>query len=75
MVSNGKEAVKYWYDNNYFSENESELPVDVRVQAAWSRMFNEPDIDTKDIGYNAHNLALKYNIPPSAFDAVFFGYS
>ena len=74
-VDNGKEALKYWYDNNYFSEKESELPVDVRVQSAWSKMLNESNLDTKEIGIRAHNLALKYNIAPSAFDAVFFGYS
>ena len=74
-VDNGKEALKYWYDNNYFSEKESELPVDVRVQSVWPKMFNESNLDTKEIGIRAHNLALKYNIPPSAFDAIFFGYN
>ena len=74
-VDNGKEALKYWYDNNYFSEKESELPIDVRVQSVWPKMFNEPNLDTKEIGMRAHNLALKYNIAPSAFDAIFFGYT
>lgn len=74
-VCNGKEALKYWYDNEYFPENECELPVDVRVQQAWVRMFNKPGASTKDVAYSAHNLACRYDISPSAFDAIFFGYS
>ena len=69
----GKEALKYRYDESYFSENESELPVDIRVQAAWMKIFSEQNLDTATIAQKAHHLALKYNIAPSAFDAVFFG--
>lgn len=74
LTIKGKEAINYWYDNNYFSEMESELPVDARVQNAWIKIFNKSSLSTVDIGYSAHLLAEKYNIPPSSFDAIFFSF-
>lgn len=75
-VSNKKDgttALEYWYDSEYFSENESEIPVDVRVKEAWPRLWGFREQNEKTVGNSIHKIANDYKIPPSTFDIIFFG--
>lgn len=69
----GKKAIDYWYDQYYFNENESELPVDKRIKDWWPRLWGKGELSEKSVGYKAHEIAKRYKIPPSTFDAIFFG--
>lgn len=73
-VPDGAKAVQYWYYESYFSPLESQLPVDVRVQTLWPKIFNQPADNTRGVAECASTVALRYNIAPSTFDAIFFGY-
>lgn len=70
---NGAIALEYWYNSNFFRENESELPVDLRIKDAWPKLWGFSEQNEKTIGYNAHQIAEKYKIPSSIFDVIFFG--
>jgi len=69
----GIKALDYWYDSKYFSEKESEIPVDVRVKDAWPKLWGFEEQNEKTVGYNIHKIANDYKIPPSTFDVIFFG--
>jgi len=69
----GLEALNYWYKDDYFDENESELPVDIRIREKWTKLWNQMGMTEKDVAINANKIANKYGIPPSTFDVIFFG--
>lgn len=70
---NGMKALNYWYDKDYFNKNESELPVDIRIKERLPRLWGLGELSEKDVSYKAHEIAKNYKIPPSTFDAIFFG--
>ena len=71
-IESGQKAFDLWYDDDYFSNFESELPVDKRVLDIWKQLWGVPDFNQKDVALNAHGKAVELNMPPSAFDALFF---
>ncbi len=76
---NWKDALCYWYDNNYFDEKEIELPVDNRVMDAWNNIIGRlcPQYKGKTpqkIAQVARGVARKYGVPPSVFDVLFWIY-
>jgi hypothetical protein len=48
----GLEALNYWYKKDYFNENESELPVDIRIRERWPKLWNQRGMTEKDVAYN-----------------------
>lgn len=69
----GTTALDYWYNSEYFSEKESEIPVDVRVKEAWPKLWGFEEQNEKTVGKNIHRIANIYKIPSSTFDVIFFG--
>ena len=73
-VPGGAVALEQWYNAEYFSPLESQLPVDSRIQRLWPEVFRQRGGSLRDVAEQASRLAKEHNLAPSTFDAVFFGY-
>ena len=69
----GERAAALWYDDNYFPETESQLPVDQRVGKAFRRLFPGNGNTGTAIMQSALGFARQARMAPSAFDVLFFG--
>jgi len=70
---NGLEALSSWYKKDCFDDNESELPVDIRIREKWPKLWNIASMTEKEVAITAHRIAGTYKIPSSTFDVIFFG--
>ena len=73
-VPRGEEALCHWYDDSWFPEVESELPVDGRLAGQMSRLFGKRLSCPHSIGLFVHDMARRTRtpFPPSALDVLFF---
>ena len=77
-VDGGKQAIAYWFNDQYFNSLECELPVDIWVRTNWNKMTNRLNLpsfaseNTSQVAAKARELALKVNMSPSALDAILF---
>lgn len=70
----GERAHRLWYDGNYFTETESQLPVDVRVKEGVKILFPGWGNTESRIMRAARNFADQHIMPSSTFDVLFFGH-
>jgi len=71
-LNNGKRALQYWYDDNYFDPKECQLPVDKWVKDNWSLIMKpSKKLSGKDVAGDAIALASRHGVSPSVFDVLF----
>ncbi|MFH1918630.1 MAG: hypothetical protein ABIP48_01910 [Planctomycetota bacterium] len=69
IESGRRELIDIWYDDEVFSQTESELPVDGRVNGFFDGLGFSGDLE--EIGRASHEWGGNNKLPPSVLDVVF----
>jgi hypothetical protein len=71
----GEHALKQWFDDECFSPQGSELPVDGRMMKIGRLLFHGDVVNELSVFQSAFEWGESHGIPPSTLDALFFAES